>query len=158
VVAAGAASVATRTPRLAPLVWAIGLAAILLLVVALAGRWSGLIPWAVALAGAEYAAFLLLRKGSIDAYAPFYGGGLLLAAELGYWSLERRVPPAEDEHLTSRRASLLVASVLAAGGVGGMILTMAELSLSGGLGLEILGVAAAVAALGLVGLLARREA
>jgi hypothetical protein len=126
----------------------------LLLVAALAGRFAGLIPWAVALAGAEYAAFLLIREGTVDGYAPLYGAGLLLVAELAYWSIERHVA-GPGEGLAARRATLVLAACLAAGGVGGLILAMAEASVSGGLGLEILGVAAAVGAMALLARLAR---
>jgi hypothetical protein len=132
---------------------AVGVPACLFFVVALAARSSGLLPWALALAGAEYAVYLVIQKGTIDASAPVYAAGLLVAAELAYWSLERPVP--SHEALVPRRISLVLAACLAAGGVGGVILTMAELSISGGLVLEILGVAAAVGALALVATLAR---
>ncbi len=133
---------------------AVGLLAVLFLVVALTGRVAGFVPWVVALAGAEYAAFLVIREGRIDSYAPVYGAGLLLVIELAYWSIERRFA-SPGEALTSRRLTLVGAACLAAGGVGGLILAMAELSVNGGLALEIVGVAAAVGALALLARLAR---
>jgi hypothetical protein len=157
VLVVGAATLPPRLDRLAPLVAAVGIAAILLLLAALVGRWAALVPWALAVAGAEYAAFLVIREATIDPYAPLYGGGLLLVAELAYWSIGRDVP-GEGEGLGARRVSLTLAVVLAAGGVGGLVLTMAQLRVNGGLLLELLGVAAAVGALGVVGYLARRAA
>jgi hypothetical protein len=144
-----------RSDRLGPVVGGVGLVAVLLLAAALAGRLAGLLPWALALAGAEYAAFLLIRERSIDGYAPIYGAGLLLAAELAYWSMEERVPGHPGEGLTFRRTTLVVTGCVAAGGIGGLILAMSEASVSGGLWLEALGVAAAVGALALLARLAR---
>lgn len=135
---------------------ALGIGAVFGLLVALAGRWTGLLPWALALGGAEYAVFLVLKRGALDAYAPFYGAGLLLCAELAYWSAERHVA-ADRPGIGRRRASLVAAACLAGGGVGALVLTASELSVSGGLGLEILGVAAAVGALALLARLARPE-
>jgi hypothetical protein len=116
-------------------------------------RWGGPLPWAYALAGAAYAGFLFIQGGTIDGIAPLYGAAVLFSAELAYWSLERPI----HGSLPGRRASLVVAACLAGGGIGGLVLAASELSVSGGLGLEILGVAAAVASLALIARLARAE-
>ena len=156
VLAAGALALMLRADRLGPLVGLVGLLAVLFLVLALLGRYSGLLPWVLALAGAQYTTFLVIRESSIDGYAPIFGAGLLLVAELAYWSIERRVPGPPGEGLTSRRGSLLVAACVAAGGIGGLILAMAELSVRGGLWLEAMGVAAAVGAIAVLARLARQ--
>jgi hypothetical protein len=156
VLAGGALALMLRSNRLGPLVGAVGLVAVLFLVVALVGKFAGLLPWALALAGAEYGAFLVIREGSIDGYAPIYAAGLLLVAELAYWSIERHVPGPAGEGLTLRRGSLVLASCVAAGGISGLILAMAELSIHGGLWLEALGVAAAVGAIAVLARLARQ--
>ena len=135
----------------------VGIAAAVFLLAALAGRWAGLLPWALALAGAEYAVFLVIQQDTIDAYAPLYAAGLLLVAELAYWSVQPLMGSQAEDGLGRRRTSLVVAAVVAAGGIGGVILTMAELSVGGGLGLELLGVAAAVASLAILGVLAARQ-
>jgi hypothetical protein len=153
--ALGALTLMVRGDSLGPLVGAIGLVAVLLLVVALAGRFEGLLPWVLALAGAQYAAFLVIRETAVDPYAPIYGAGLLLVSELAYWAIERRVPGMPGEGLTFRRATLIVAAVIASGGIGGLILAMSETSVRGGLWLEALGVAAAVGAVALLARLAR---
>jgi hypothetical protein len=146
-----------RSDRLGPLVGAFGLAAVLFLVLALVRRSEAVLPWALALAGAEYGVFLVIREESIDGWAPVYGAGLLLVAELAYWSLERRVPGPPREGLTFRRATLVTAGCVGAGGIGGLILAIGELSVQGGLWLEALGVAAAVGSIALLARLARQS-
>jgi hypothetical protein len=153
--ATGALVLMLRADRLSGLVGGVGLASVIFLVAALAGRLGGLLPWALALAGAEYAAFLVIRGSSIDAYAPIYGAGLLLVAELAYWSMERRLASPPREGLAFRRGTLVLAGCVGAGGVSGLILAMAELSIRGGLWLEALGVAAAVGSIALLARLAR---
>jgi hypothetical protein len=145
-----------RSDRLGPLVGAIGLGATLVLVLGLVLRNSGVLPWAVALAGAEYAAFLAIREGSIDGWAPVYGAGLLLVSELAYWAIETPVRGPSGEGLTFRRTTLVVCACVAAVGVGGLILAMAELSVRGGLWLEALGIAAAVGSIAVLARLARQ--
>jgi hypothetical protein len=154
VLAGFAVSLPPRADRLSAVVAALGIAAVGLLVLALLGRWSGLLPWALALAGAEYACFLLLRGKVIDAYAPVYAGGLLLCTELAFWSMERHLP-GDRPGLGRRRATLVGAGCLVAGGFGAMILSASELAIRGGLLLEVLGVAAAVGAFALLARLAR---
>jgi hypothetical protein len=156
VLAVGALSLALRVGRLEVLVGAIGLLSVLFLAATLVGRFSGLLPWGIALGGGEYAAYLLLREGTMDGFAPVYAAGLLLVAELAYWSLDRLVRGL-GEGLLFRRGSLVLAVCIAGGGIGGLILAAAGFSFTGGLGLEIFGVAAAVAALGLLARLARQS-
>jgi len=151
-----AVSVVPRVDRLAVLVAVLGAAAVLALLLGLVAGWAGLVPWALVLCGAEYAAFLVIRGESIDAYAPFYGVGLLLAGEVAYWALEPRTSGAEPG-LLARRITLIAATCLAAGGVGGLVLSASELVFHGGLLLEAFGVAAAVGALFLLARMARAE-
>ncbi len=120
------------------------------------GRWPGALLWALVLLGAEYAGFLLIHGETIDGFAPLYATGLLLCSELAFWSMERHVP-GDRPGLLRRRATLIGAAALAAGGVTGVVLSMSELSVRGGLGLEALGVAAAVAAFALLARLARTQ-
>jgi len=146
-------SVSLRAERLGAALSAAGGLAVALLLLGLVFRWAGPLPWAYAVAGSGYAGFLFIQGGAIDPIAPIYGAGLLLSAELAYWSLERPIHGA----LRGRRVGLVLGACLAGGGIGGLILTFAELSVRGGLGLELLGVAAAVAALSLIARLARAE-
>jgi hypothetical protein len=151
VLLAVSASLSLRADRLGTALSAAAALAVALLLIGLLFRWAGPLPWAYACAGAGYAGFLFIRGAGIDPIAPLYGAGLLLSAELAYWSLERPI----HGSLRERRAYLIVGACLAGGGIGGLILTFAEVSVHGGLGLEILGVAAAVAALSLIARLAR---
>jgi hypothetical protein len=145
-----------RSDRLWQVVVAVGGLGLLALVVALAGRLTGLLPWAIALVAGEYATALLLRGGTIDGAAPLYGAGLLVLAELAYWSLE--LPLAAEPGIATRRAARLALLALVGGGVAALVLAASELATEGGLVLEAFGVAAAAGALALVALLARRPA
>ena len=124
------------------------------LAVALGGRWPELLPWALALLGAQYAAALLLRDGGIDALAPLYAAGLLVTAELAYWAVERGPAPTS---VVLARVGALLALALGTAAVGSLLLAASTGSGEGGLGLDLVGLAAATAALGLVTWLAWRS-
>lgn len=116
-------------------------------------RSASLLPWALVALGAEYAAGLALHAGSgVDTRAPLYGAGLLLAAELGYWSIARRSAAWAEPQLLAWRVLGLALLTLAAVGLGTLVLAVGAIPVGGGVALEALGVAAAV---GLVALLAR---
>lgn len=149
-------SVPPRADKLVVLVALLGVVAVLGLLLALLARWTALVAWALAFCGAEYAVFLVVRGGSIDAYAPLYGAGLLFVAELAYWALEPETSGGESG-LLGRRVSLVAATCLVAAGVGGLVLSVSELVVHGGLLLEAFGVAAAVAALLLLARMARPQ-
>jgi hypothetical protein len=136
------------------LVAVLGVGGAAALMVALAGRWQELLPWAISLLGAQYAASLLIRDGGIDALAPFYAAGLLVTAELAYWALERG--PAARSFVVPRIGALL-ALALGAAGAGTALLAASEGQRGGGIVLQLLGLAAAGAAVGLVTSLAWRS-
>jgi hypothetical protein len=156
VLAGAAAAVPARTDRLANLVAALGIAGVVLLLAALAARLPALVPWGLALVGAEYGAFLLIRGHVIDAYAPFYAVALLVAGELSFWALEPE-RGRRERGLLGRRITLIAASSLVAGGLGALVLSASEVVVHGGVWLELLGVAAAVVALVLLARMARTE-
>jgi hypothetical protein len=147
---------ALHAGRLELVVAAVGLLGMLLLVVALAVRLPAVVAWAVALLGAAYASALLLRAGTIDGLAPVVAVGLLLTAELSYWSMEPHLP--SDRGIGRRRAQRLALIALVGGGVSALVLAASEAAGRGGLGLEALGVAAAAGALAVVAWLARAAA
>ena len=60
------------------------------LVVAVVLGWSPLVPVAVALVGGTYAVELAIDDAPLDVSVPVIALGLLLAAELAYWSLDER--------------------------------------------------------------------
>jgi hypothetical protein len=136
------------------LVAAVGVGGAAALAVALAGRWPELLPWAIALLGAQYAAALLLRDGGIDALAPLYAAGLLVTAELAYWAVEQGPAP---RSVVLTRVGALLALALGTAAAGMVLLAASTGSGEGGLGLDLVGLAAATAALGLVTWLAWRS-
>ena len=121
---------------------------------ALATRWRAVFPFGVALVGASYAVFLALRNGSVDQWAPAVAAALFVAAELGYWSLERSPSRAERAVLLRRLAGLAGAAVVTAL-VGSFVLVVAT-GAAGGVALEAAGVAAAVLALAAIARLTSR--
>ena len=64
--------------------------ALLALVASLVLGWPSLLPVSLVLLGGLYAAQLAVDDASLDAGAPFFAVGVLVTAELGYWSLEER--------------------------------------------------------------------
>ena len=126
------------------------------LVAALVLGWSLLIPVSLGFLAAAYAVHLALDDPSLDASAPLFGAGLLLTAELAYWSLEERDRIASEPGESLRRFGLLVglafATLVAAAG----LLAVADLARTGGLAIDVLGAVAAAATLVVVALAARR--
>ena len=127
------------------------------LVAALVLGWSLLIPLSLGLLGAAYATHLGLDDPSLDASAPLFGAGLLLTAELGYWSLEERDRVVAEPGEQLRRLALVVCLALGALAAGAGLLAVADLARTEGLAIDVLGAAAAAAALLVVVLLARRS-
>lgn len=111
-------------------------------------------PLALALVGGAYAAALLLADGGVDGAAPLVAAGALLVAELAYWATAPRAVPAATLLL---RRQLVTAGALAVVSLclGTLLLLVGGTSVRGGLPLEALGVAAAIAALAVVARLAR---
>jgi len=156
---AGAAALAVyaalTADRLGGLLGALGAGASLVLAAALVLRHSGLIAPALVLLGGEYAGLFLVRRGTVDIRSPLEGAAFFLVAELAFAALELRAGRPEPGLLPRRAAA---AAGLAVGGivVGAIALAAAAAPLEGGLALEALGVAAAVALLVLLGRLAVR--
>jgi hypothetical protein len=140
--------------RLAPLEDAGAGAGMLVLLLGLALRIPVAIPWAVGLAAAGY---LAGRSGSaaVDAWAAVVGPLLLLAAELGSWSIEHDARIRTEAAVVVRRLTTLVALMAAALLAGFLLLAVAAVSATPGLLLVLTGTAAAVAAVALVVRLAR---
>jgi hypothetical protein len=155
--AAGLGAYATAVaPRLAAMLGIIGAFAVVGLAVVLALRIPVLIAPALALLGAEYAALFLLRDDTIDVRAPLYGAGFLVVAELAFGALELRAGTPEPG-LVARRAGILVAVALGGILAGLIVLAAASVPLNGGVGLEAVGIAAAVALLVGLGRVAARS-
>jgi hypothetical protein len=121
----------------------------------LLGRWPSLLPVGLAGVGAGYAVMLGLRTGSVDPRAPIVAALLFVAAELGFWSLEPSDARAEWIVLLGRLL-LVVGAGLGAALIGSLLLVAAA-GASGGVGLEAVGVLAAVLTLAVVAALAARS-
>ena len=114
------------------------------------------IPAAVALLGGEYVAIVGFEADALDTRAPLVAGALLAVAELAYWSLELKVPVADEAGTSLRRFALIAALVLGALALGAVLLALVEAVSAGGPAVDLLGAAAAVGALALLALAARR--
>ena len=132
----------------------IGCLGLLVTAVALLGRWAALLPWGFAGVGAGYAVFLSLRPGTVDEGAPLLAAAFFVAAELSFWSIERR-SWRSDSQVVVRRLALLFSAGLGTAIVGGLLLLVTS-SRGIGVGYEAAGVAAAVLTLAVIALLARR--
>jgi hypothetical protein len=99
--------------RLVAAVAALGGIGLLVTALALVGRWATLLPVGFVGVGAAYAVFLSLRPGTVDARAPMVAGAFFIAAELSFWSIERRSWRSERQVIV-RRLGLLVSAGLAA--------------------------------------------
>jgi hypothetical protein len=140
--------------RLVAVVAAIGCIGLLVTAVSLVGRWPTLLPWGLAGVGAGYAVFLSLRGEKVDARAPLLAAAFFVAAELLFWSIERRGWRSETRVVAGRLAVVLSAG-LATSIVGGLLLLVAS-GHGAGTAYDAVGVAAAVLALAVVAVLARR--
>jgi len=141
--------------RLVQVVAGLGAAGCVLVALALAARQAFLLAWGIAGVGAGYAVFLSLRSGTVDPRAPFVAAAVFAAAELGFWSVQPGLGRSERTVL-ARRVGVLAAEAFAAALLGALLLVLAT-GARAGLGLEAMGVLAAVATLGIVALLTARS-
>jgi hypothetical protein len=126
------------------------------LVAAVVLGWPALLPFSLLLLSAAYAVHLYIDDVGLDATAVAFGAGLLVTAELGYWSLEEREHVRGDPGEDLRRFGLVALLGLAGLVVGALLLAVADIARTGGLGIDLAGAAAAAAALLVVVLFARR--
>lgn len=134
---------------------AVGVVLVLLAVVLARGS---LVTWSLlALAGA-YAGGLAGREGAIDGGAPLVATGLLLVAELGYWSVELARTGREEPAVALRRLGALGALAAGALVLSAAVLAATAVPLSSSGVWNAVGIAAAAAVLALIARLARPEA
>jgi hypothetical protein len=147
---------AVTASRIEVVVAIVGALAVGVLAAALILRFSPLITAGLALLGAEYAVLFVLRGDTIDVRAPLYGAAFLIVAELAFAAVELRAGRAEPA-LAARRAATLVLVAVGAVVAGLIVLAAAAAPLEGGVGLEAVGVAAAVVLLVALGRVAVRS-
>ena len=120
-------------------------------------RWSAALAVGVALLGAQQATRLALGPETVDEATPLVATGLLLVAELAWWSVEPRVPAWTEGGVLARRVGTLVLSCAGALVVSALVVVAGGAPVSGGTLLELVGVVAAAGALAIVVLVAGRE-
>jgi hypothetical protein len=140
--------------RLPEIAGGVGVAGCALIAFALFTRWRSVFPVGVALVGSSYGVYVALRNGAVDARAPVIAAALFAVAELGFWSLER-TPSHSEGSVLVRRAAALAGGVVLTAFLGSMLLVLTT-GVTGGVGLEAAGVAAAVLALAAIARLASR--
>lgn len=119
--------------------------------VGLALRRPGLVAPALVLVAAGYAGALLVRDADqLDAAAPLVACALLLAAELAYWSIELAQTGRAESRVLARRAGAVLALAAASLALAAGVLAATELPFGGGLAWNLVGLAAAAAAVMLV--------
>jgi hypothetical protein len=135
---------AVVAPRLGAVLAIVGAIGVGVLAVAMLLRLPPLIAPGLALLGTEYAVLFVIRGDTIDVRSPLYGAAFLVTAELAFGAVELRAGRPEPV-LAARRAATLVLLALGSVVVGLIVLAAAATPLEGGVGLEAVGVAAAVA-------------
>jgi hypothetical protein len=130
--------------------------ALLVLAVGLLLRVHAVVPAAIVLIGGEYALVLSVDGSTLDSRAAVVAAGLLVSAELAYWSFELRAQVTDEPGSYARRLSVLALLGLGALTLSGLLVAVVDLAGRGGLAVEIAGAAAAFAAVVLLWSLARR--
>jgi hypothetical protein len=133
----------------------LGAAALFSLGVGLAVRWSAALAFGMALLGTEQAVRLTTGPNRVDPWTPLYAAGFLLAAELAWWSIEPRVRAWAEYGTTLSRLGTVAAASAGGAVLAALVVLAAGAPLHGGLALELVGVAAATAALAVVAAVAR---
>jgi hypothetical protein len=147
---------AVTASRLGAVVAIVGGLAVSVLAAAVILRFPPLITAGLTLLGAEYAVLFVLRGDTIDVRAPLYGAALLVIAEIAFAAVELRAGRAEPA-LAARRAATLAFVAVGAVVAGLVVLAAAATPLDGGVGLEAIGVVAAVVLLVALGRVAVRS-
>lgn len=136
----------------------LGVAAIVVLAAALLRGWPSLVPAAVVLAAAGYAAELVVDDARLDASAPVLAAAVVTAAELAYWSIEEREPMPGDSGEASRRVAFVAALGFGALVVGALVLVLVDVVQARGLALDVAGATAAAAVLAVIVVVGRGPA
>jgi hypothetical protein len=118
--------------------------------------WTWLVPASLVLLGGLYAAELRIDDAATDLSAPAFAAGLLVTAELAYWSLEELEAIRAERGEALRRLAVVALLGVASLVVTATLLVLADAVRASGVAFDFLGAAAAVAALTTVVVLARR--
>ncbi len=135
----------------------VGITAVIILAGGLVLGWQSAIRWTLLVLGLAYVVTLVAGQAALDARSPMYAGGLLLLAELGYWSVGASLPAQADSGVSAQRVIAIVITVLTAIGVGALLFLVAGLPIAAGATLTAVGIGAAIAAMGIIGALVWRR-
>ncbi|MGN6799864.1 MAG: hypothetical protein ACTHKS_17110 [Gaiellaceae bacterium] len=119
------------------------------LAVAVLLRFPFAVPWAVLLSGAGYVV-ARAHHSVVDGWAAVVGAALLLGAELAAWSISSDKRIREERMLVVRQSLTVAVLVVAAGLVSFVLVGAAAVSATAGLLVTVVGVVAAVAAVGVL--------
>jgi len=150
------AATAQRAGAFVEALGVLGALGCLLLAAGLGFGWPRSVFWALVTLGSQYVGALSTAGRPFDPWAPLFGGGLFLAAELAYWALELEIPSRAEPGLRARRARRIAALTLGSTALSGLLVLLATVPLAGSLVLTAGAVVAAVAALALVAAVAWR--
>lgn len=112
------------------------------------------IPIGVLTLGLPYVAIVTLEHDALDTHVPLLGALLFGATELAYWSLELRGALTDEPGTYLRRLALIASLVFATFLGGTVVLALVERFSAQGATVDVLGAAAAMAAVALLTLAA----
>ena len=130
----------------------------LLFLAGLVFRSAGALGLGLAAIGADFAVLFVAEGASLDRFTPAYAAGFMLVAELGFWSIESRIPAWSEAAVAEWRLARIAGACIGAAGLAAFVLVTASAATgTGGLALETLGVVAALAALVVITVLVGRR-
>ncbi len=136
----------------------IGAAAVVTLALSLAiGRRPEPVAAALVLLAAAYVAVLVIDVPTLDSRSAVVGATLLAIGELAHLSLEARATVTGEAGTLARRVGWIAVLSMIALGLGASIIAVVDVLNTGGIAVEVIGVAAAVGIVALL-VLAAREA
>lgn len=119
--------------------------------------WAPLVPISIAMIGGLYGVQLAVDDVALDGVAAIVAAGLLVTAELAYWSLEERERVKLEPGESLRRLAFVALLGLGALAVAALLLALVDAAGTSGLAVDLAGAAAAATALIAIVLAARRR-
>ncbi len=153
---AGVAALAVLAAPMAsrPPLALLGAAAVALVGAGCAGRWMGVVGAAAVVLGATVV--LADVDAGTPALAVAAGPGILAVVELAHWSIDLATPVHDRPRVHLGRWAWIVAVVAGSAGLGAVLFVVSGVPVRGGLPLDAVAVAAAVALVALAAALAQR--
>jgi hypothetical protein len=138
---------------------AFAISAMLVFAVGLVARSPGALGIGLALLGADYAVLFVVEGGTLDQFTPAYAAGFILVSELGFWSIESRIPAWSEPAVAEWKLARIAGTCIGAAVLAALALVAAAAATgTGGLALESLGVVAVLGSLVLITVLVGRWA